>query len=471
MKILLKVLAVLAAVVLTGCLIIVAVCAHNGLGISDGRFYRAENGSVLLLDDHGATVLSAKWDGMFDKLKDGDKILVVHDGIEESYPARTGAYYCICTETGDTADLPENIMLTLQELGWVATEPEPVPDIAEEIPFSAQYIRTNGNSEKIPNITVVTAVEQLQNYYETNKEYFNLERNENVSSDFTIGFLDACDRYDDAFFKDSQLIIVTLEAGSGSIRHEVVKIEHNAVHIQSIVPEVGTCDMAQWHFLIEIPASHFIEPADDIDIFLDGTMITEKFTVAECSGTYGNISLKIPEGWECEISNSTAEGMSCGISFWPAGENSGKVSVTFIPNGWGVCGTGLREEKSVIGNYPVSVGYYGKTVWDYIVFNDLPGTYVVQRWEDIPWWSQHQEKVMQILSTVRLAEGFITESAAVSTAIAKLGGGEYKACEDIWVECDMKNGLWRIEFYRNSKDHATVAVIVDFWGNILEVSE
>ena len=69
--------------------------------------------------------------------------------------------------------------------------------------FEAQYIRTDGYSENTsyPYHVVINSREDLEAYYEANKELFDLERKETVYSDTTIGFLDACDKYDDAYFE------------------------------------------------------------------------------------------------------------------------------------------------------------------------------------------------------------------------------------------------------------------------------
>ena len=53
--------------------------------------------------------------------------------------------------------------------------------------------------------------QDLSDYYNTWHEVFDLERRDQVYSDSTIGFLDACDRYDEAFFETHYLIFVLLE--------------------------------------------------------------------------------------------------------------------------------------------------------------------------------------------------------------------------------------------------------------------
>lgn len=125
--------------------------------------------------------------------------------------------------------------------------------------YQKQYIRTNGGDEntEYPFYEVIRSREELNRYYEEHKDIYDLERRETVYADSSIGFLDACDRYDDAFFARRDLIILVLEEGSGSVRHEIQGVRpcyDNSWQLigRRIVPEVCTDDMAQWHILIEI---------------------------------------------------------------------------------------------------------------------------------------------------------------------------------------------------------------------------
>ena len=114
---------------------------------------------------------------------------------------------------------------------------------------------------------VIRSVRELQAYYEANQDRYNLERREDPASDSTIGFLDACDRYDETYFEDRVLVMVLLEEGSGSVRHWIEKVLLTedggkpalVVDIEVLVPEIGTCDMAEWHILIEPEAGVDVE--------------------------------------------------------------------------------------------------------------------------------------------------------------------------------------------------------------------
>ena len=169
-------------------------------------------------------------------------------------------------------ELIELVLILICILGLSSCGSKDVPPpVPEAYAFDAQYIRTDGYSEKrsYPYHVVINSKEELQSYYEANKELFDLERKEKVSSDTTIGFLDACDKYDDAYFERQNLVLIVLEEGSGSVRHEITDVrnrwdENGAplgwnITINRIVPEVCIDDMAQWHLFLEIQMGDVIE--------------------------------------------------------------------------------------------------------------------------------------------------------------------------------------------------------------------
>lgn len=75
-------------------------------------------------------------------------------------------------------------------------------------------------------------------------------------------------KYDDAYFTENSLLVFCLTETSGSIRHEVTSVEITfgenrenvvTVNLKRSVPEVCTCDMADWIIFIEIPKYARIE--------------------------------------------------------------------------------------------------------------------------------------------------------------------------------------------------------------------
>ena len=127
--------------------------------------------------------------------------------------------------------------------------------------FEVQYIRTDGyhDGAVFPRTVKISSVEELNAYYEANKEMYDFSHKEKVYSDTTVGFVDAIEKYDEAFFEESFLLFALLEEGSGSVRHEVKGLERDPddgsilVVVDRFVPECCTDDMAEWHIILELP--------------------------------------------------------------------------------------------------------------------------------------------------------------------------------------------------------------------------
>lgn len=145
----------------------------------------------------------------------------------------------------------------------------------EAYSFSAQCIRTDGWAEgaEYPQVIIIDSLKELQEYYENNKEIYSLEHRDKVYSDTTIGFVDACEKFDEKYFEDHNLVMVLVEEGSGSIRHKVKEVKEALdnweIVIQREVPEVGTDDMALWHILIEVQMGKVITDSEDVVVILE----------------------------------------------------------------------------------------------------------------------------------------------------------------------------------------------------------
>jgi hypothetical protein len=123
---------------------------------------------------------------------------------------------------------------------------------SNKIDFDAQYLRTNKHEKTTPITTVISSKTQLDQYYEDacpNRYY----PEENVDYYAKI-FKDAIKKYTDGFFTDHFLVVVLLEERSGSIKHEVEKIDEDGnIFIKRVLPGGDmTDDMAEWHIVIEI---------------------------------------------------------------------------------------------------------------------------------------------------------------------------------------------------------------------------
>lgn len=176
-----------------------------------------------------------------------------------------------CKTAFPTPTSPDTIPITSTT---EPTESTQMPEVS--LQWNAQYIRTDGNANVMyPSVRIVSSLEALINYYDTWHNEFDLDRKDTVYADTTIGFLDACDRYDEAFFAENYLIFVLLEEASGSIRHEVRSVEQTSdqkisISIDREVPEIGTDDIAQWHIMLELNREYLIDSSIDTYLYVEG---------------------------------------------------------------------------------------------------------------------------------------------------------------------------------------------------------
>lgn len=91
----------------------------NSIGISTGTCLATDTGKYLIILDNSPISMNARRDNgsLFDGLETGDKLLIVHDGIAESYPGRTGVYLCL--KVGEGGEIPKSIIEELREMGWL----------------------------------------------------------------------------------------------------------------------------------------------------------------------------------------------------------------------------------------------------------------------------------------------------------------------------------------------------------------
>lgn len=115
--------------------------------------------------------------------------------------------------------------------------------------YPSYIYRTDGyvDGMEYPQTITITTAEQLEEYISTMREYYQVG-NMNVSD------------YDDGFFAEKALVMAVIEESSGSVSHKINGItEDNKIIVERTVPMVGTCDMAEYNIVVEIPA----EKADE----------------------------------------------------------------------------------------------------------------------------------------------------------------------------------------------------------------
>lgn len=444
--------AIILAVFITGLGGAALLSQHTGISVSTGRILISENGTYFLVRENTPIRLSPRNEerNSLPELESGDRVIVLHDGIAESYPASTGVYFCKKTGSGSISDISPDVISSMKTLGWIK---EDFDGKTQQLKFEAQYIRTElpfaapGGTLTFPMFTTIENTEGLDNYCREKPSGIN------------EAFLDAVKKYDDSFFTENLLFIAHLEEGSGSNTHEIEKIvksgNSTSIHINTITPEVGTCDMAYHRIIIELKKTD--TEGTDFCLFFNGTKALNNWKEIKAEGSNSSISLSLPEDWR--YTENRDENGGFGISLYHYSAPESTVTIEFSEF-FGVCGTGLTTKDTRINTFPAHMGIYdGNPTFDYIVFEDTPGYYVIKNNADISWWRTHGEDMRAIFETLRIANGIIFRTEAVEIA-SKLSSGEYKRQIS---EYNTKTGLWEITFV---KDETEQVVFVDKTGNI-----
>ena len=327
------------------------------------------------------------------------------------------------------------------------------------VDFDAQYIRAGSKKElsAYPAVKIIRSANEMSRY---------LKKETHMSEEL----VNACKKYDADYFKEQILIIVLLEEGSGSVRHEVEKVGanngHAVIQIKSIAPEVGTCDMAWWHILIEPEAGVQIVDEEDVTVFLGGRNATENYTVASHNKGFANISVTLMDGWEYDIVDET-DTNEFAINIYPAGQSENKLRIAYL-NGFGVCGTGLAQEQIMLGRYEAWMGTYdNRSVWDFISLQGLPGDYAILNEGGEKWWEEYGEEAMQILATLKVADGYVSASDAIKITCDKL----QMDYDEVNTSFNAVSGIWTVTMTTKSgDDHETMKVTVDVYGNINDMT-
>ena len=93
----------------------------NSTAIIEGHSLKCENDVYMIIDERGSPIRYSYKKALgtdVEKLTDGDRILIISDLINESYPASTSARFIIKLGDGDISDIPENTLMSLSESGW-----------------------------------------------------------------------------------------------------------------------------------------------------------------------------------------------------------------------------------------------------------------------------------------------------------------------------------------------------------------
>ena len=141
---------------------------------------------------------------------------------------------------------PYGLADSVDDLQYSVTGSEPAevpsaPEAAEPEQYQLgeqQAIRVSYSEDSgAPSAIILTGADSLSDYLRTTPEAESL-----IAA------------YSEDYFAHHSLLLVRVTEGSGSIRHEILALTGSTVTVRRIVPEVGTCDMASWLLVAEVPS-------------------------------------------------------------------------------------------------------------------------------------------------------------------------------------------------------------------------
>ena len=109
-----------AAVIVVGS-VLFAFLPWNG-GMSFGYYLDTNGGAMLVTKDGSPISLGTPDVSAFVGLKKGEKLLVFHNGINDTYPASTTVTYIIRLGGASDDNIPLSTIVSLTGLGWLDAE-------------------------------------------------------------------------------------------------------------------------------------------------------------------------------------------------------------------------------------------------------------------------------------------------------------------------------------------------------------
>ena len=249
--------------------------AIKGMGISYGIYLEARNNTPMMVVENSPMKMSRRSDrDIFDGLESGDRILVIHSAIAESYPGQTGAHAVIKLWGGDASDISSDVIENLMSMGWITegfevefTKPQGDFPIftayagwseSDEIYTRALNTKKMAQSSQkhlpIYRLDTLADVEAFRNTFEN---YLAFE----YGFDEVKSFNDTVEMFaDETYLKAYSLIVVYVQANSGTYRYGVESIfcdgESFTVSVEELKhPTEVTTDLAGWYIIIAVPDS------------------------------------------------------------------------------------------------------------------------------------------------------------------------------------------------------------------------
>ena len=196
---------------------------------------------------------------------------------------------------------------------------------------------------------------------------------------------------------------------------------------------------------------------------------------AQFSYGYANMALTLPAGWaytadiyELRLTDSGAaqplpSGTYPSITFWPEADETVKTRLSFYPEDFGMCGTGVTFEDVTLADgltaaKATATGNGHRSVT--LIYRGTPGAYAATCYCEDGQWQTWGSAILDILGGAALGQGIVGETEAVAAA----GGPDAAGCDpDATIaRFDYLTGNWTVTFADGAgKTLQTVTVAAD----------
>lgn len=231
-----KILVIVSVIV---CVVAIGVFILAGKNISPsvGQYLRADNSDMIILDN-SPIVMSTRNDNMFEKHENGDKILIFHDGIQESYPGSTGVYLSVKLSDGHISHISESVLRELHELGWISAEKLLVGTNTYHPAFFDVVTASTGSTFDTDKIKLAADNAELMNdedtyhfsvfafhTYENFRDFLdNFDKNFDSGHSNAEDFREKLKDINEEYFKENLVILVPYYTGSGNVSYDVESV-------------------------------------------------------------------------------------------------------------------------------------------------------------------------------------------------------------------------------------------------------
>ena len=158
---------------------------------------------------------------------------------------------------------------------------------------------------------------------------------------------------------------------------------------------------------------------------------------------YANMSLRVVDGWVHETVEYTDSSSPFGIKIYPEYKPEETITIMYYPDMFGVCGTGLTEEKTTLSGLPANKGFYdGSTIWNFIATDN----YAIINNMSSGTYGLYQDDVELMIGSVDIAKGVITPDEAVEIASDKLIE-RFKSIQYTTTDFNYVSGIWEVTVY------------------------